>query len=144
MKIAWTFVALALVALPALGQEAVRVHIPLGIKAGLVDVEPGPKPQTRYVVVENVLIRNTNAYSTAAWKNDDFSLVAGDKRYHPVARPGFGALDISRNGIIGPHEALKGNLAFVVPDSVTKADLEFFPSMWYDENFVPMKFCCLP
>jgi hypothetical protein len=141
------FLAVALVAslsLPALAQGDVRVHVPLGIRSGFVMVEPGPQPGTKYVVVQNVVIPNTNGYATASWKLDDFSLVVGEKRYHPVARPGLGAVDIARSGVIGPHEALKGNLVFVVPDGVSKADLEFFPSQWYDGNFSPMKFCCLP
>ena len=121
-----------------------RVSVPAGIRSGFVSVEPGPKPGSKYVVIPNVTIPNTSPVSTAAWKKDDFSLVADDKHYHPVVRPGFGAVDVARDGVLGPHQALKGNLVFVVPDDVTSAKLEFFPYAWYDATGIPMKFCCLP
>jgi len=122
----------------------VRVYVPQGIRAGFTTVEPGPKPGTKYVVIQNVIIANANPYSTAAWKKHDFSLVVGEKRYHPVVRPTMAAIDIALGGVLGPHEALKGDLPFVVPDDVTSAKLEFFPAQWYDTNGVPAKFCCLP
>ena len=121
----------------------VRMNFPSGIRTGFVIVQPGPKTGTKYVVVQNVVIPNTSR-TASAWKKHDFSLVTVDgARYHPVIRPGYAALDIARDGVIGPRASLKGDLAFVVPVGLTSAILEFLPYQWYDGNGIPMKYCCV-
>ena len=127
----------------AAAQTPVRVHVPQGIRSGFTTVDPGPDPAHKYVVVEDIVIRNPTG-SIAAYKLSDFSLVVGGTRYHPVARPGLGAVDIGQDGVLGPRDAIKGNLAFLVPASVMRGDLEFFPANWIDQSGHTAGYCCLP
>ena len=137
------FVAFAVSVAAAEDLPQVRMNFPPGIRTGFVIVQAGPKAGTKYVVIQDVVIPNSSRTSSGAWKKDDFSLVAfGGARFHPVVRPGYGALDIARDGVIGPRQALKGDLAFIVPTDVTRATLEFLPYQWYDGNGIPMKYCC--
>ncbi|MBV8152449.1 MAG: hypothetical protein JOY59_12895 [Candidatus Eremiobacteraeota bacterium] len=130
-------------ALPALAQSLVRVHIPLGIRTGFTIVEPAADPAHKYVVIEEVVIPNPTG-TVAAYKVTDFSLVVGDVRYHPVARAGMGAIDIARDGVLGPHDAIRGDLAFLVPENATRGDLEFLPANWIGRHGESSGYCCLP
>lgn len=131
------------VAGPALAQSAVDVRIPDTIRSGFVTVAPAPGAR-KYVIVEDVVIRNPSTRSSVSFKKDDFSLVVGTVHYHPQPRPGLGAVDLSNDGGLGPSEVLRTNLAFIVPIEVTRAKLEFLPANWYDDNGRPVVYCCYP
>ena len=136
--------ALALLtALPVQAQTPVRVHVPQGIRSGFTIVEPGPDAAHKYVVIEDVVIHNPTG-SVAAYKATDFSLLVGGIRYHPVVRPGMGAVDIAHDGVLGPRDAIHGDLAFLVPADVSRGDLEFFPANWIDVFGHTAGYCCLP
>lgn len=144
-----------LLAVPALAKSAspqpaptdppsLAILVPDGIAHGFVATEPGPKPGTKFVVIQNVVVRNPNPSATVGYNSSDFSLIVEDKRYYPQARPKLGAIDISGEGVLGPRNAIKGNLVFLVPDDVYKGSVEFRPMAWYTSGGAPVIYCCYP
>jgi hypothetical protein len=135
--------ALAATTGPAFSQDGVQVHVPQGIRTGFIDAEPGPDG-TQYVVVNDLVVGNPSPYQVASYRVADFSLVAGDKRYHPVVRPRYESIDLSTGGVLSPHEALRTTLAFQIPLGITRAALEFTPATWFDGYGRPVVYCCVP
>ena len=129
---------------PATDPPSLIVTVPEGISHGFVSTEPGPKPGTKYIVIQNVVVRNPNPYASVGYKSSDFSLIAADRQFHPVARPKLGAIDISGEGALGPSNAIKGNLVFLVPDNISKGAIEFRPAAWYTADGAPVIYCCYP
>ena len=79
--------------------------------SGFVNIEAATdKPGMQYIVIQNVVIGNVTR-GPVSWRNADFTLDASGKKYHPVTRPGLGAIDISQKvGVAGPGQAIRGNL----------------------------------
>jgi hypothetical protein len=126
----------------AQGGKSLCIRVPAGMGSGFVTTSPSDEAGKYYIVVQNVVIPNPSQ-TIASFQLQDFSLIAKDgKVFHPSSRPGLGAIDISQKTmIIGPRQVLKGNLAFLVPTSVTYGNVEFRPSNWII-NGTPVIFCC--
>ncbi|MBV8602443.1 MAG: DUF4352 domain-containing protein [Candidatus Eremiobacteraeota bacterium] len=121
-------------------EKSLCVRVPTGISRGFVIESPAKDAGMKYLVIQDVVIPNASK-GTVSYNLDDFTLTAGSKKYHPVARPGLGAIDISEGGVLGPRQRIKGNLAFLVPQALLDASLEFRPSNWY-VNGIPAIWCC--
>jgi hypothetical protein len=132
--------AAATAAQPARAQRAMCIRIPEGMGHGLVTTQPSAQAGMQYVVISNVVIVSP-VHNIGSYRVNDFSLIVGDNRYHPVARPGLGAIDISQGGVVGPRDRIKGNLAFLVPESVNAGSVEFRPANW-ESSTGPVIYCC--
>ena len=120
---------------------ALCIRVPDGMGSGFVTTSPSEQPGMHYIVVQNVNIANASQ-AIVSYQLTDFSLIVKGKKYHPSARPGLGAIDISaKTGVCGPHQSVRGNLAFLVPSNVTQGNVEFRPSNWIVDG-VPVIFCC--
>ena len=131
---------LAATGAPSADQQSLCVRVPEGIATGFVATEPAKHEGMKYIVIHDVAIPNRTR-ATVSYNLGDFTLTAGEKKYHPVARPGLGAIDIAQGGVLGPGESIRGNLVFLVPLSAYAASLEFRPANWY-QNGVPVIYCC--
>ncbi|MBV8074712.1 MAG: DUF4352 domain-containing protein [Candidatus Eremiobacteraeota bacterium] len=116
------------------------VRVPTGISRGFVIESPAKDETLKYLVIQDVRIPNESK-GTVSYNLDDFTLLVGTKKYHPVARPGLAAVDLNDGGVLGPRQAIRGNLAFLVPKATLDASLEFRPSNWY-VNGIPAIWCC--
>ena len=131
---------LAATGAPSTEPPSLCVRVPEGIASGFVASEPAKQEGMKYTVIHDVAIHNRSR-GTVSYNLGDFTLTAGERKYHPVARPGLGAIDIAQGGVLGPGEAIRGNLVFLVPQNAFAASLEFWPANWY-QNGVPVIFCC--
>jgi len=126
---------------PAYAQKPQCIRVPAGMASGFVNLEQSDQAGMHYVVVQNVVIGNRSP-GVVSWRNNDFTFASGGKKYHPVSRPGLGAIDISqKTGVCGPGQAIRGNLVFLVPSSVDTGSVEFRPNNWY-VNGMPLILCC--
>ncbi len=128
---------------PASAQDVVpRVALPYGLSVqGAVSVSPGPTAATEYLVLDDVTVVNPNREMPQSYAVDDWALVDGDTIYHPTARKGLGAIDLSSPGILWPLEGFRQSITFVVPRTMRRASLQFTP-LWYDERGARVQFCC--
>lgn len=140
MSLLFLTVILAAAGAPATDPPSLCIRVPDGITTGFVATEPAKPAGMKYIVIHDAVIRNRTR-STVSYNLSDFTLSAGDKQYHPVARPGLGAIDVDEGGVLGPGEVIRGNLVFLVPQSAFAASLEFRPANWY-QNGAPVIYCC--
>jgi hypothetical protein len=121
---------------------APRIGIPYGLAIeGAVSVSPGPTATTEYVVLGNVSVINPSRDVPQSFELDDWAIVDGDHIYHPAARKGLGAIDLSAPGIVFPLEHFRHTITFLVPRTLLRASLQFTPE-WYDQNGGRIQFCC--
>jgi len=121
---------------------APRIFVPYGLAIeGAVSVSPGPTATTEYVVLDNVSVINPSHDVPQSFEIDDWAIVDGDRIYHPTARKGLGAIDLSAPGIVFPLEHFRHTIAFLVPRTLLRASLQFTPE-WYDQNGGRINFCC--
>jgi acetamidase/formamidase len=121
-------------------QPFVQVRVPVGLSSGFVTTAPAPNGNL-YVTIDSVRAVNPSAYNYGTYDVRDFHLVAGDRTYYPVTRPGLAAIDLSSGGTVRPKGSLLTTVTFQVPPTVTIADFEFVPH-WFDDNGASVAFCC--
>lgn len=127
---------------PALaGTAPVRVLIPAGLNAGFSVVSASKVPGQKYVSVEDVRIFNPSAHMPQSFTPDEFHLLAGDRTYEPVVRPGYAAVDLHESTVLAPHQGVVQTVSFLIPDAVTDAKFEFVPH-WFDDAGAMVDYCC--
>jgi hypothetical protein len=133
----------AFLAIPAKADAPqVQVRIPLDLRAGFATSAPAPDGMT-YVTIDTVLAVNPSSTDFGPFEPHDFHLIAGDRVYYPVVRPGLGAIDLSWPGIVPPRGTLRVTVTFKVREDVTSADFEFIPRHWFADDGSSVAFCCL-
>jgi hypothetical protein len=133
-------------AAPAIGPAAapapVTVHIPLGLRSDFATTSPGVHAGTVFVTIGSIVAVNPSSTDFEFYEPHDFHLIALDRTYYPVVRPGLASLDISTSGMVAPLGSLRVTATFEVPLSTRDADLEFIPAHWFDDHGGSVAFCC--
>lgn len=135
--------AILALSVPALADEAiqVKVQIPLGLSTGFATTSLTKDGEAKYVSIDAVGLFNPSRHFAQAYKVSQFHLLAGEKIYYPVVRPGMDALDLSQDGLLGPAEGMRRTVTFKVPLALAKAQFEFTPH-WQSEAGPIVDYCC--
>jgi hypothetical protein len=136
----WTLVLLALGAPAHADAPLVAVRVPQGLTAGFPSTQVAADGDL-YVTVPWVRALNPNSTDYASYDVRDFHLLAKERTYYPVVRPGLESLDLSNGGIVRPLGTLVVTVTFKVPPSVATADFEFIPH-WFDNGGGSVAFGC--
>jgi hypothetical protein len=113
----------------------VDVSFPRGMTASAISVTPGPDPQTKYVVIDALKVRNGSRVQPLHIDYKDFKLrgTAGD--LHTVDRKRTESLHFSLiQTTLRPGQSTTGSLAFLVPASLRKATLLYHVNQ-FDANY---------
>jgi hypothetical protein len=136
----WTLALLVLGAPARADAPLVKVRIPQGLTAGFPSTQVAADGDL-YVTVPWVRAFNPNSTDFAAFDVRDFHLLAKERTYYPVARPGLESIDLSNGGMVRPLGTLVVTVTFKVPPNVATADFEFIPR-WFDNGGGSVAFCC--
>ena len=136
------WIAVLLVAVPSLAAAGpVRVLLPYNINANLSQTTAASEDM-KYVTVPGLLIVNPSRLFAQTFTPHEFHLLVGDSVYYPTVRPGYNALDLSEDGILGPNQSTRVDVTFLVPNKVSLAKFEFTPH-WQNDAGYMVDYCCL-
>ncbi len=141
---AFALAGLLALAPPALANALpqVRVAIPYGLETGFASTTPSAVAGKKYVTIQGVRLVNPSRHAANSFAPKEFGLLAGERRYTPVVRPGEASLDLSQTGILAPGASQLVTVTFLVPDDLTYAKFEFTPHWLSDAGFT-VDYCCL-
>jgi hypothetical protein len=136
------WLAILLVAVPTLAAAGpVRVLLPYNINANLAQTTAANEDM-KYVTVPGLVLVNPSRLFAQTYSPRQFHLLVGDTVYYPSVRPGYNAIDLSEDGILGAGQSDRVDVSFLVPNKVSLAKFEFTPHWQSDSGFM-VDYCCL-
>ena len=113
----------------------VQVSLPAGMTSTTTSVMPGPTPQTKYVVINMLRVRNQSRLQPLNVLYKDFALRVENGDVYYVDPKVTAALPTALSeGSLGPGEAFVGSIAFKVPSTVRNAALGYYVTQ-FDANY---------